>query len=454
MSKTIVILGGGVAGLSSAYYLEKVKAGHKVILLDGSDHLGGKVQTIAEKGFVVETGPDSFITIKPSMLDLVKDLGLEKEIIEPETSRFHILKEGKLLDVPEGMSNLAVTDRKTFLKTKLFSYRSKLRIMMEPFIPKKESVIDESLGSFITRRFGPEMLEMYAEPLFCGIYSTPAKELSMMAAFPHFLWMEAQHGSLTKANLESKAQPAQTRSAFVSLKKGIQNFTDKLIDSLKSTEIRLNDAVESISYDNSRLKFIIHTKGDKFEADELISSLPANKMAVLLKGLLPEASLLLDQFSLSSSYIVTLAYPSDAIGHNLDSTGFVVPKGEESNISACTWTSSKWLGRSPTGYSLFRCFLRHPEKISKNAPAEAVALAHASLAKILSIKDEPVLSWTHPWQKALPQYKVGHLERVADLKKEISKIPGLQLTGAYIDGVGMPDCIRRGKEAAENLIMN
>jgi protoporphyrinogen/coproporphyrinogen III oxidase len=447
MNRKVVIIGGGISGLATAWFLEK-KGFTDITILEASERAGGKVSTVFEDGFLVESAPDSFITLKPNALNLVQELGLGEQIIEPLTSRFFIYKDGKLQASPKGLSMMAVIDEAAFRDTRLFSEEGKDRILQEKNIPPRMDGSDESFASFITRRFGKEMLDNYAEPLFGGIYATPSHELSMQATFPQFLALEKKFGSLTAAAEAFAKGPQDNRSPFVSLKNGVGSLIEALVKALKHTTILTNARAESVQ--KTGAGYIVSAGGKSIGAEEIISALPANSTALLIKDLFPETAAILQEFTVSSSLVVTLAYREENISGDFRATGFVVAKGERSELTASTWTSQKWAGRASEGYVLIRCFLQPGTQGERDT---YINKAHNSLKEILSIKGEPEKAWVHRWDNALPQYKLGHLDRVKKLEDALRSHPDFILTGAYLSGVGLPDCIRQAEQAAEKLSM-
>jgi oxygen-dependent protoporphyrinogen oxidase len=444
MREKVVILGGGISGLAAAWFLEK-KGVTDIVLLEGTEKVGGKINTLNEDGFLVETAADSFITTKPEALELVRELGMEEEIIEPETNRFFIYKDGHLLDSPKGLRMLAGVDEKVFRTSRLFSEEGNDRILNERNIPPRMDDGDESFASFITRRFGEEMLHNYAEPLFGGIYATPSNEMSMQATFPMFLALEKKYGSLTAA-AEVTQTAGGNRSAFVGLKYGMGSLVERLAKSLRHTRIQFNSHVNSLEKTENAHRVHLEN-GEALTCAAVVSALPAKALAGLLEDINREAAGFLKQFTVSSSQIITLAYKRADVKGDMEATGFVSAKGEKNLLSASTWTSSKWKGRAPEEYFLVRCFLRGEVKQT----AEAIRQAHTALKELLYITGEPAKNWVHTWSNALPQYKVGHLDRVLALNEALAHMSGFGITGAYLGGVGIPDCIRQAKEAIEKL---
>ena len=454
MQSNTIIIGAGITGLSAAYYLEKSGDKGLITILESSLNAGGKIATTYEDGFVVEHAPDSFITTKPYLLDMIRELGLSKEIIYPATSKFFILKNSELMNVPPGLTFMVPTDKDAFSKSDMFSEEGKLRALNEENIPAKilADGDDESFGEFVERRFGKEMLDNYAEPLFAGIYSTPSYELSMRAAFPQFREMEQKYGSITKAikerqketeeNKKSDANKNMQRSPFVSLKGGMQTLTDALLKQLEKTNIITGCKVSSIEKHGDIYRIYC---GDKtYDASRIIITLPSHAASEILGeislGLVEE----LASFSSNSSRILTLAFRKEDC-ELPDATGYVIARGEDTMLSASTWSSKKWNHRAPETHHLIRCFFSKPE-IMNLSKDELILIAAEELSKLIPITGNPVKSWLNSYPNLLPQYKVGHLQKLDRIKALLEEYPGIHLLGAYYDGIGMPDCVKQAKE--------
>jgi protoporphyrinogen/coproporphyrinogen III oxidase len=447
MNRKVVVLGGGISGLAAAWFLEK-KGFTDITILEASDRVGGKLRTTLDDGFLVESAADSFITTKPAALNLVQELGLDDEIIEPLTNRFFIYKNGTLHDSPKGLGMLAVIDEKQFRDSTLFTEEGKERIIEEKAIEPQMEDADESFATFITRRFGEEMLYNYAGPLFGGIYSTPTEQLSMKATFPQFLEWEQKYGSITAANkaIFGSGRREGTRSPFVSMKRGIGSLVETLAKTLKHTRIASNTIISHVKRRNGTYE--VFTKaGQIINCNALISTLPSTISADILRDLNPNVAGILNTFTTSSSKIVTLAYKKKDIKGDIDATGFVSARGGDSPLTASTWSSQKWEGRAPGEYFLARCFLKSVESDA----SDLVNNAHEVLRDILKIDGRPLKTWTHRWGNALPQYKLGHLEKVAALEVALQSVPDFALAGAYIAGAGLPDCIAQAEKAVEKL---
>lgn len=450
MSNSVIILGAGITGLSAAYYLEQ-RGIKDILILESRERAGGKIGTLHENGFIIETGPDAFITTKPYALDLLKEIGLEEDIIYPKTNSFFILKNGRLCQPPQGLRMMVPVDRDAFMQSDFFSEEGKEKILNEVNVPPAEDFDDETFESFVVRRFGREMLDYYAEPLFGGIYATPSDEMSMLATFPQLKEMERKYGSITRAILEQSDSHAPAgRSSFISLKHGIQSLVNALIASLKNTKIQYGANVRDIHFDNHEQEYrIVLASGSGLKTKELISAIPAQPLQDAIQLGMPEVSRYLKLFSSASSYIVTFAFHKDQIGIPVNSTGFVSSRDESDMVTASTWTSAKWEGRAPEGYELIRCFMSKADQLKNLGKEEIIDVAKKEISELMNISGEPAYTWIKHWSVSLPQYKTGHTDKVKQLKSYFANCPGFHVAGAFLEGVGIPDCIRQGKIVAK-----
>jgi oxygen-dependent protoporphyrinogen oxidase len=456
-NKPVIIIGAGITGLSAAWYLEK-RGFTNITVFEAASRVGGKIETLHEDGFLIEKGPDSFIITKPDAINLVHELGLEDELITPKTNRFLILKDDKLISTPQGLSMMVPTDLFAFLASRFFSWPAKHRILQESTVRPNLTDADEPFADFIERRFGLEMLDLYASPLFTGIYATPAEELSLNATFPMFKKMEREYGSLSRA-VKKQPKPTGTgsRSTFMGLRNGLASLSDTMVSKLKHTRICLNTGISKITREgvrtgeaNDKPYYKIETtRGEFYPTQDVIITIPTRDAQTLLKDIAPAAALKLGSFTCSSSRIVTLAYPKDAVSDPLLATGYVAAAREKNYVSASTWLSSKWEGRAKDGYVLLRCFFGRKEESATFSNDLLIQTAHIEMSKLLGIKSQPEYYWVQRWENALPQYKVGHLDKTASLKTTMKPFTGIHLAGSYLSGVGLPDCIRQGREAAE-----
>lgn len=467
----ILIVGGGITGLTAAYYIQKeVKEKglpYVITLVEKSPKLGGKIQTEAENGFVIEKGPDSFLARKQAIIDLTMELGLEDQLVgtNPGARKNYILYKNKLHLMPPGLMLGIPTQFGPFVKTGLISPLGKLRAGLDLIIPAKKEDTDESLGGFLQRRLGREVAENIAEPLLSGIYAGDTEVLSLDATFPQFKAVEKKYGSIIKGMIGTRKAgvgakqpqlnlpPVAKQSMFLTFKKGLYTLIDRLHASLDQVHILTNQEVTDLSLDEQGYRVILKDQS-QLSVDAVILATPTFATKQILKDL--ESAPLLDQTTYVSVANVVLAYNREELDYPLDASGFVIPRKEGRNITACTWTSSKWLHASPGDKVLFRCYIghSHEQELVELPEQELVELVRKDLSSIMGVRATPIFHRVTKWSKSMPQYRVGHLERLGNLQGEIeSKRPGVFLAGAGYHGVGIPDCIQQGKDAAKQVCL-
>jgi oxygen-dependent protoporphyrinogen oxidase len=464
--KRVVILGGGITGLSAAYYVQKLFQEQKqlvsITLVEQNKVLGGKVSTLHKEGFVIEKGPDSFLARKMPMIELTRDLGLEDQLVptNPQAKKTYILHKGRLHRMPPGLVLGIPTQIMPFLKTGLLSLKGKARAGMDLLLPRRRELRDESLGELLERRLGKEVLENIAEPLLAGIYAGDTHKLSLQATFPQFQAAEQKFGSLIKGIIASrnntssdKTAPIQAKnSLFLSYRNGLQTIIDGLITALSDIEILTGQAASSIEkYEESY--HVSLEDGGKIAADAIIVALPAFAAAKLLPQV-PKVKAL-TQIPYVSVANVILAFDRKTIGHDLDGSGFLVPRKEGRFITASTWTSAKWKHTAPDEKALIRCYVGRSgdEGWTKLSDEEIVQRVRTDLKEIMGIEAKPSFYEVTRLLHSMPQYPVGHLQTVHEARFQLNEImPEVFLAGAAYGGVGLPDCIQQGKEAAQQVI--
>ncbi len=450
----IVIIGGGISGLAAAHRVTELNKEAQVTILEASSRLGGTIQTEYRDGFLLERGPDSFISEKPHAIALAKRLGLESQLIQTneEYRRSFIVREGRLRAVPEGFQLLAPSRMWPFITSDIFSVPGKVRMAADLFLPRKSKNGDESLASFVRRRLGEEALARMAQPMVGGIYTADPETLSLRATLPRFLDMEQKHRSLILAMLrQGQAQKTGTSGAryslFVSFERGMQTLVDPL--TRMNADLRVNTRARGLAFDHGWT--ITTDKDEQIKADGVCLAVPAYVAASLLEGPLAEK---LREIKYASTATINFGYRRAAIRHPLNGFGFVVPFIEKRSLIACTFSSVKFSGRAPEGQVLLRAFAGgalQPEIFALDE-AEMARRVEIDLRELLGISEEPLFVEVAKWERSMAQYEVGHLDRVNEIEKLAGELPRLTLAGNAYRGAGIPDCVRSGEAAAEALL--
>ncbi len=460
----VAIVGGGIAGLAAAYYLQEGarEAGVPLeySLIESDPRLGGKIVTYQQDGFVVEGGPDSFLTQKPWAVELCRRLGIEDRLIGTnEASRkVYILWKGKLQELPDGVLLIVPTRLTPFALSTLISPLGKLRMGMDLLIPARQDRSDESVADFVRRRLGSEALDKIAEPLMGGIHTSDPERQSLQASFPRFVDLERKHGSLMKGMLAGRRthrpSTGKTLPAFMTLRGGLEEMTSAVAARLQDGRVLLGRSVVRMSRDQDRGYRLRLDDGAQLEADAVVLATPARASARLVAETDQALADRLDSIRYVSTATVSFGYRKDTLSHSLKGFGFVIPGKEGRRITGCTWTSTKFDDRAPEGMALVRCFLG---SATNELPAllpeeEMVAVAREEIHSIMGLDAEPILTYVHRWQDSHPQYDVGHLDLMAEIDARCASHPGLYLAGSSYRGVGIPDCIHSGQLAAEAIL--
>lgn len=461
VSRTVLIVGGGIAGLSAAYGLAESAASRdsptQCTLVEAAPRLGGKILTEQVGGFVIEGGPDSFLSQKPWGIELCRRLGLADRVIGTNQDRrkTYVYSKGRLEELPEGLALGVPTRLGPFLGSGLLSWKGKLRLGAELLIPRRREREDESLGSFFRRRLGDEALERIIEPLMTGIYAGDADSLSIQATFPRFPEMERQAGSIIRALLGSWRRhqgEGPGGSPFVTLQGGLSEMVQALTARLGHLRVLTGCRVRAVRVSGAPRGYEIVIEGTApLAVDALILATPACDAATLLEPFDDELSALLRGIPYVSTATISLGFRRQDFSHRLDGYGFVVPRIEGRALLAVTWTSSKWSHRAPDDAVLLRAYVGGAgrEAALEQSDGGLVSLVRAELRDMMGVTEMPVLARVYRWPRAMPQYLVGHLERLAAIDERLARWPGLFLTGAGYRGVGIPDCIRDGLDTAE-----
>lgn len=473
----VTIIGGGMAGLATAYYLQKKsrEAGVELnyTLIESAPQFGGKITTDQVDDFVIEGGPDSFITQKPWATQLCRELGLAERLIPTNDERrsIFVLNKGKLTPFPGGYRLTVPTEFIPFALSPLISPLGKLRMGLDLFIPPRREQGDESLAEFVRRRLGNEALDKIAGPVMAGIYVADPERLSLLSTFPMFAEMEQKYGSLIKAmQMAKKHHPTphnngsrpsggghRPQAMFTSLRGGMQELVKTLVAQLEG-DLRLGCRVSGLRYLSPGFEVLLDSpQNQPLKTDAVVLAIPAYAAAALLESIEPHLAGLLKKVRYVSTATVSLGYRQADLPaqRDLDGFGFMVPKSENRQILACTWSSTKFDYRAPADGALIRLFVggdRHEHLVESTGEAELLALAQAEVAAIMGITAPPVVHRIFRWPKGNPQYDVGHLERVVEMEQAAATIPGLYLTGSAFRGIGLPDCIKSALTTVESLL--
>lgn len=454
--KRVAIVGGGIAGLSAAYYLEKARqqgAAFDWKLFEKSGRLGGVIRTEYRDGFILEAGPDSFVTMKHDAAQLCRDLGLGDQIIHSNDfqRKTYIVVKGRLVPIPDGLQFMVPTRILPMITTRLFSLRTKIRMMGEIFSPPRNQDQDESVGDFVRRHFGQEMVDRVAEPLLAGVYGGNANSLSVRAVLPRFAEMEQRDGSLIRAALNGlkKAAQAEPQPLFTSLRKGMQQMVDALAAAVPASSLRIQQPVNYIQRANAA--WVVNTSDGNENFDAIFLAVPAPLAAALVSAFLPQAATRLKEIQYSSSAGVLLACGNLELPPGF---GFLVPAAEKRKMMACTFVHKKFSYRVPEGSTLLRCFFstaRVPN-LMQFSDEELLGFARQEIQEILGLEVKPAFTRVFRSPYGLPQYETGHLERMAEIEAQLKQNPGFYLIGNSLKGLGVPDCIRSGRVAVEELV--
>lgn len=473
----VAIIGGGIAGLSSTYYLNKQaqESGREIeiVLLEAADYWGGKIKTVTEDGFVIEGGPDAYLVTKPWMRALARELGLEDDLqgTNPDFSETYILNQGELASIPTGLTMTIPTEFGPMLKTKSMSWPQKIRMGFDLFMPASKKNGDESLAGFISRRLGRAAYERLVGPLLSGIYAGNGNRLSLQSTFPNLREMELEHGGLIKGALALRAKRAEmakqraassngsgkkpSRSIFESPRSGLASIVDALVAKLQEAgvEMQLNTPVNTLAPSEQGYTLAL-PGGDALAVDALVLATPAFVAGKLLDELETDLAQELEAIEYVTTATVSLAYRKEDLPMALEGYGYIIPQQEDSKALACTWTSSKWRHRAPQRHALLRVFIGRIQD-AEGLPTEEsilISMAREEIRKTLGIKAQPTGAWVFRWEKAMPQYNLGHPERLDQIEAALGAYPNLALAGNGYRGIGMPDCIRSGIEAAEKIL--
>jgi protoporphyrinogen/coproporphyrinogen III oxidase len=464
--KKVVIVGGGITGLAAAYYLQKHARENQlpldVKLVEASHRVGGKMQTYVKDGFVIERGPDSFLERKESAGRLAREVGLGDKLVNNSTGKSYVLVKDKLHPMPGGAVMGIPTQIGPFVTTGLFSWPGKFRAAGDFFMPASKVKGDQSLGEFFRRRLGDEVVENLIEPLLSGIYAGDIDNMSLLSTFPQFYQVEQKYGSLilgTKKTTPSPTKkPAETgqvrkKGMFLTVTSGLQSFVDAIESKLEPGSVIKGIRVDKVSKHENGYRMRL-SSGETLDADSILVSAPHEAALHMFS----DHEHIFDPFrNMPSTSVATvaMAFPESVIKEDIDGTGFVVSRNSDYTITACTWTHKKWPHTTPEGKVLLRLYVGRPgdEALVELSDDEIIKIALEDLNKTMDIQAQPDFAVVSRWKEAMPQYTVGHKERVANLKDNLAnELPGVFVGGSSYEGIGLPDCIDQGEAAVEKIL--
>ncbi|QDV67117.1 Protoporphyrinogen oxidase [Rosistilla carotiformis] len=460
----VAVIGGGISGLVAAFDLRHRHPDWDVALYEASERVGGVIQTVRQDGFLLEFGADSFSVQPPGAIQLCRDLGIEDRLVDPleANRRAFILRAGKLVPVPEGFALLRPTDLKKLLASPLLSIPGRLRLVAEAFVKGKADDADESLQSFALRRFGREAFDRLIQPLVAGIYTADASKLSMQATMPQFVALEAEHGGMVRATraLQKQSKDDAARSAsgaryaqFRSLPGGMGELFDTLVDRIGDGNIRRGERIASLCRNGNQWT-LQSGQGEAASYDAVIVALPGPAASKLLRPLAAAVADDLAEIPYASSALVLLGVGKDQVAHPLDGFGMVVPAIEQREIIAASFLNRKFADRAPDDMHLIRVFIGGAMQghLLDRSDEGLIETARRELGDMIGLRGPAKIERVVRWNAAMPQYHVGHCDRRDRIQREISGLPGLELAGNALEGVGIAHCIRTSRTAVDRIV--
>jgi oxygen-dependent protoporphyrinogen oxidase len=454
----VSIVGGGITGLSAAFYLQKLSREQALpvdfTLIEASERLGGKIQTWRHEGFVIELGPDSFLERKASAVQLVADVGLKEELVRNNTGQAYIFHNNRLLPIPEGAVMGIPTRLMPFVHTQLISPLGKLRAAADLVLPGAAHRQDESVGHFFRRRLGDEVIENLIEPLLSGVYAGDIDKLSLLSTFPQFAQMEEKYRSLIlamKSTRPDSSRQEKPKGLFLTLRRGLESLVERIECLLPASAVVKNASVTRLHKREGGYTLML-SSGQTVETDAVILAVP-HAVTQEIVGAYADVPPLPDAKPTTVA-TVAMAYPVEEVRLDLEGTGFVVPRKADTTITACTWTHRKWPHTTPEGKALLRCYIGKAgdEGIVHRSDEEILRTVLNDLQRIIRVGDNPDFFRITRWHQAMPQYIVGHQQWLKETTEKVnSTLPGVWLAGASYAGVGLPDCIDQGKKAVQDV---
>jgi oxygen-dependent protoporphyrinogen oxidase len=452
MAERVLIIGGGVSGLAAAYFLSRYAI--PATIVEKCNRTGGLIKTDFIDGCRLEAGPDSFIATKPAVSELAEELpGLKGQIIGSNDAarRIFVVRGGKLVPMPKGMVMMVPGEWEPLAQSELVSEDAKRRIAEETNIKPRERHEDISVGQLVEEHFGAEVLEYLTEPLLCGVYGGDTERLSAESVLPRFMGYERKYGSLVKGVREELHDKPKGGSLFLSLRDGMQTLTDSLAAAFAGRVSIVHGEATAVSRIGDG--WHVRVGNESLSARNVVLCCPAHVSAALLEAGAAPVAEELAAIPYSSAISAMLVYDRASLGHPLDGFGFLVPRGERKTLAAATWVNTKFPIRVRPGLAVLRAFIvgRHALELAEAADAEIVSLIRDDYRRLMGIKAQPLFHTLHRWPNSMPQYVVGHAQRVNNITCHLAEFPGLFLVGNAFDGVGIPDCLRHARQTAQHI---
>ncbi len=457
--KKVVVIGGGITGLATAYYLQKeIKEKNLPIqlkLVEGSHRLGGKIQTLIKDGYVIERGPDSFVPRNSSPITLAKEIGIDDTLVSSTWGKSFVIAGGELYPMPGGSIIGIPTQIAPFITTNLFSITGKMRAAADFILPRSTVTDDQSLGRFFRRRMGDEVVDNLIEPLLTGIYAGDIDQLSLMSTFPELHHIEQKHRSLIAGikKAASQTEKEEKNGRFMTFSQGLQSLVDGVENALEPQTIHKGMKVSHVHQEGDGGYTIEFTNGHVLDADSLVITTPHHS----LQSMFPSYSFMdyLKEMPATSVATVAMGFDQSAIKKNVDGNEFIVSRNSDYSITACTWTHKKWPHSAPDGKVLLRCYLGKSgdETIVDLSDDQIEQIVLEDLEKIMDLEGEPEFTVVTRYKDSMPQYTVGHIERTKALYQNLEeRLPGVFIAGSSFEGLGIPECIEQGEKVVRKVV--